>query len=101
MKEKYRPHKCTFSLGTSLKSYRLARDFTEHCRSLYQKIDRLEGLRLSQKADFIDSVTVEYICQEKVFQKVWRVHAKYKSQPFRQSCPPTLFIGRDEMLLSN
>ena len=97
--EKYRAHKCTFffPLGTSIQSYLLARDFTEYCRVGIARLNRLEKLRLIHKADFIDSW--EDMSGEGISES--SESAKYKSQPFRHSCPPTLFIGRDEMLLSN
>ena len=97
MQEKYRLHKCIFSLGTSIQSYLLARDFTEYCRVGIARLNRLEKLRLIHKADFIDSW--EDMSGEGISES--SESAKYKSQLFRHSCQPTLFIGRNEMLLSN
>ena len=86
-----------FPLGTSIQSYLLARDFTEYCRVGIGRLNRLEKLRIIHKADFIDSW--EDMSGEGISES--SESAKYKSQLFRHSCQPTLFIGRNEMLLSN
>ena len=122
--EKYRAHKCTFPFlisiqlqsfrmharnisgaymyiffppDTSIHSYGLASYYTKHFKVLFRCLNGPDGLGWGHKTDIIDSwvdMSGEGISESSE-------SAKYKSQPFRHSCPPTLFIGRDEMLLSN
>ena len=96
--ETYRAHICTFfPPDTSIHSYGLASYYTKHFKVLFRCLNGPDGLGWGHKTDIIDSwvdMSGEGISESSE-------SAKYKSQPFRHSCPPTLFIGRDEMLLSN
>ena len=96
--ETYRAHICTFfPPDTSIHSYGLASYYTKHFKVLFRCLNGPDGLGWGHKTDIIDSwvdMSGEGISESLEC-------AKYKSQPFRHSCPPTLFIGRDEMLLSN
>ena len=69
----------------------------QYCRVGIGRFNRLDKLRLIHKADFIDSW--EDMSGEGISES--SESAKYKSQLFRHSCQTTLFIGRNEMLLSN
>ena len=120
--ESYRAHKCTFPCGTSIQLYLyyihsiwtqekyrahkctffpLVHQYShfcwQYCRVGIGRFNRLDKLRLIHKADFIDSW--EDMSGKGISES--SESAKYKSQLFRHSCQTTLFIGRNEMLLSN